>query len=171
MQRAASHVPHACPHGSTTTVSGATTSAATPQARASTGWAPCAQVAATLADPRWALLVARSSAAYGQFWYSVQSTGVYCRPGCAARTPRPENVRFHASCAQAEQAGFRPCQRCRPRQPPVAGAQHGALVAEVCRIIERSAGSSPTRAALAQQTGLSASHLQRVFRQATGLRA
>eukprot|EP01035_Chromulina_nebulosa_P045598 gene45598-biopygen31503 len=64
-----------------------------------------AQAAATQADPRWAAVVERSTGADGTFWYSVQTTGVYCRPSCASRTPRPENVLFHTSCDEAEPAG------------------------------------------------------------------
>ena len=124
------------------------------------------QAALTLADPRWAAVQARSAAADGSFWYSVQSTGVYCRPSCAARTPRPENVRFHASCAEAEAAGFRPCQRCRPQQPS-ATAHHAALVTQACRILE--AEDTVPLDALAARVGLSSSHLHRIFKQVTGL--
>jgi methylphosphotriester-DNA--protein-cysteine methyltransferase len=60
---------------------------------------------------RWEALAARDPAWDGRFVYAVRTTGVYCRPSCAARTPRPENVSFHASCAEAEAAGFRPCRR------------------------------------------------------------
>lgn len=128
-----------------------------------------AQAAATQADPRWAAVAARSAAADGSFWYSVQTTGVYCRPSCAARAPRPENVRFHDSCADAEAAGFRPCQRCKPRQP-TALSHHAALVTEACRIIDGAAANgAPSLDALAAKVGLSASHLHRIFKQATGL--
>lgn len=124
------------------------------------------QAALTLADPRWAAVQARSAAADGSFWYSVQTTGVYCRPSCAARTPRPENVRFHVSCAQAEAAGFRPCQRCKPQQSS-ATAHHAAQVTQACRILE--AEDSVTLDALAARVGLSGSHLHRIFKQVTGL--
>lgn len=67
-----------------------------------------------LNDPRWLQLTSRRRAADGTFFYSVRSTGVYCRPSCAARTPRPENVDFHDDAAAAERAGHRPCRRCRP---------------------------------------------------------
>ena len=69
---------------------------------------------ATLNDPRWAAIVARDRSADGMFYYSVGTTGVYCRPSCAAR-PNPQNVRFHATLADAERAGFRACKRCRPQ--------------------------------------------------------
>jgi AraC family transcriptional regulator of adaptative response/methylated-DNA-[protein]-cysteine methyltransferase len=67
-------------------------------------------------DERWEAVCRRDQAAIGAFVYSVRSTGVYCRPGCAARMPRRENVAFHASGAEARQAGFRPCKRCRPNE-------------------------------------------------------
>lgn len=128
------------------------------------------QAVTTQADPRWAAVQARSAAADGSFWYSVQSTGVYCRPSCAARAPRPENVRFHASCAEAEAAGFRPCQRCKPQQPS-ALAHHSRLVTKACRFIESEVadGHTPTLDSLAEHVGLSGSHLHRIFKQATGL--
>ena len=77
--------------------------------------------AGTLRDPRWAAIVARSADADGQFFYSVRTTGVYCRPSCASRRALPENVAFHATRADAERAGFRPCKRCRPDQPTLRG--------------------------------------------------
>lgn len=67
-------------------------------------------------DDRWTRVVDRDPAADGAFCYSVLTTGVYCRPSCASRLARRENVRFHATCAAAERAGFRPCKRCRPNE-------------------------------------------------------
>src|SRR5437868_13715421 len=69
----------------------------------------------TALDPRWAAVVARDPTADGAFFYSVRTTGVYCRPSCKARLAQPENVDFHASTREAEAAGFRPCERCRPQ--------------------------------------------------------
>lgn len=71
---------------------------------------------AILRDPRWSQLRRRDHHADGTFWYSVRSTGVYCKPSCAARPARPENVAFHASREDAERAGFRPCKRCHPER-------------------------------------------------------
>ena len=76
-----------------------------------------ALAAATERDPRWPAVLARSAEADGSFYYSVRTTGVYCRPSCSARRPRPENVRFHETREDAERAGFRPCKRCRPGGP------------------------------------------------------
>lgn len=125
------------------------------------------RAAATVGDPRWAAVLARDPAADGKFFYSVATTGVYCRPSCAARTPRPENVAFHATAAEAEQAGFRPCRRCQPDQPPLAERQ-AALVADLCRLIEN-AERAPSLQELADHAGLSTCHLHRVFRTVTGL--
>ena len=72
---------------------------------------------------RWAPLRARDKAADGTFVYSVKTTGVYCRPSCPARPARPENVAFHDGPAAAERAGFRPCKRYKPDQPPLAERQ------------------------------------------------
>jgi len=126
-----------------------------------------AQAARTLADPRWAAVIARDPDADGRFWYAVSSTGVYCRPSCAARTPRPEHVTFHDSRASAERAGYRPCRRCRPEAPPLAQRQ-AAMVAALCRHIEH-AERPPALAELAARAGLSPHHLHRVFRRVTGL--
>ena len=123
--------------------------------------------AATIGDPRWAAVLARDPAADGQFFYSVGTTGVYCHPSCAARGARPENVAFHATAADAERAGFRPCKRCRPDQPPLAERQ-AARIVELCRLIE-TAEEAPSLAQLARHTGLSTSHLHRLFKAGTGL--
>ncbi|MDO9598060.1 MAG: bifunctional DNA-binding transcriptional regulator/O6-methylguanine-DNA methyltransferase Ada [Azoarcus sp.] len=125
------------------------------------------RTSATLSDPRWAAVLVRDAAADGQFFYSVRSTGVYCRPSCSARRPRPENVAFHLTAADAERAGFRPCKRCRPNQPALSG-QHASLVASLCRLIEQ-ADCPPSLTELAGHAGLSASHLHRVFKTVTGL--
>lgn len=116
---------------------------------------------------RWAAVQARDAAANGAFVYSVATTGVYCRPSCASRPARRENVAFHADNAAAEAAGFRPCKRCRPdgRSPAEARAD---AVARACRIID-AADEPPALADLAAAVGLSPSHLHRAFRAATGL--
>ena len=123
--------------------------------------------AQTVSDPRWQTVVARDSGADGTFFYSVRTTGVYCRPSCAARAARPENVAFHPTAADAERAGFRPCKRCKPNQPSRAQL-NAEVVAELCRFIE-SADTPPTLDELARHAGLSAFHLHRIFKEVTGV--
>jgi AraC family transcriptional regulator of adaptative response/methylated-DNA-[protein]-cysteine methyltransferase len=128
---------------------------------------PSDRAAATERDPRWAAVLARSAAADGAFFYSVRTTGVYCRPSCPARQARPENVSFHATTEEAARAGFRPCRRCRPDQPP-ATERHAAQVIRACRRIE-SADRVPSLEELARQAGLSPFHFHRVFKRVTGV--
>jgi len=123
--------------------------------------------AAILADPRWAAVLARDPDADGRFFYSVRTTGVYCRPTCPSRRARPENVAFFATAAEAERAGFRACLRCKPDQPSLAAA-HARTVAQLCRYIE-AAEQPPTLHQLAQRAGISAYHLHRVFKSVTGV--
>ena len=116
---------------------------------------------------RWAALAVRDARADGTFVYAVRTTGVYCRPSCAARAARPENVSFHRTCAEAEAAGFRPCRRCRPDEPALA-ERRAEAVARACRSIE-TAETMPSLAALARAAGLSAYHFHRVFKDVTGV--
>src|SRR5918994_2425756 len=125
------------------------------------------RAAATERDPRWVAVLARSPAADGSFFYSVRTTGVYCRPSCAARVARPENVRFHKTPQEAEQAGFRPCRRCKPDQPSLS-EQHAAMATAACRLIEASEGI-PSLEALATHAGMSVFHFHRVFKAVMGL--
>jgi len=75
-------------------------------------------------EDRWAAVVRRDRNADGRFYYSVRTTGVYCRPSCASRLARRENVRFHSTRVEAETAGFRPCKRCRPNAPALNDHTH-----------------------------------------------
>jgi AraC family transcriptional regulator of adaptative response/methylated-DNA-[protein]-cysteine methyltransferase len=118
-------------------------------------------------DPRWAAIVARDRHADGTFYYSVETTGVYCRPSCASRRANPKNVRFHRTAADAERAGFRACRRCRPDQPPLEQLQ-AATVAAICRAIE-AAEHTPSLAALAKRARMSPYHFHRVFKAITGV--
>src|ERR1051325_3408712 len=118
----------------------------------------------TESDPRWAAVVARDPKA--TFFYSVKTTGVYCRPSCAARLARPENVQFHGTCKDAEKAGFRPCKRCKPDQ--TSPVEHSEKISSACRLIENSE-TPPSLKLLARHVGLSTYHFHRVFKAATGL--
>ncbi len=103
------------------------------------------------------------------FVYGVRSTGIYCRPSCPSRRPRPKQIEFFAIPEAAERAGFRACLRCRPQSAP--RSTQSELVRRVCREID--AGTDMDRPAdlrrLAAAAGLSAQHLQRSFRQTMGI--
>jgi AraC family transcriptional regulator of adaptative response/methylated-DNA-[protein]-cysteine methyltransferase len=118
-----------------------------------------------LDDTRWAAVVARDQEA--DFFYSVRTTGVYCRPACAARLARRENVAFHATPAEAEAAGFRPCKRCKPTEAPLA-ERYAETVAAACRAIE-AAETPPRLDDLATAAGLSPHHFHRVFKAVAGV--
>ncbi|WP_108662334.1 bifunctional DNA-binding transcriptional regulator/O6-methylguanine-DNA methyltransferase Ada [Acuticoccus kandeliae] len=118
-------------------------------------------------EARWAALVARDAEADGTFVFAVVTTGVYCRPSCAARRPLRKNVRFYALGREAEADGFRPCKRCRPTE--MSSHQKAVLAVEAaCRAIE-AADRPPTLDALAAEAGMSAFHFHRLFKAHTGL--
>jgi len=122
---------------------------------------------ATELDPRWVRVVNRDATADGEFYYSVATTGVYCRPSCPSRRANPKNVRFHATVADAEAAGFRACQRCKP-DAATATEQHAAIIARACRMIEQ-ASDNPSLAELAHAAGLSTHYFHRLFKAITGV--
>jgi AraC family transcriptional regulator of adaptative response/methylated-DNA-[protein]-cysteine methyltransferase len=125
------------------------------------------QTTATELDPRWARVMARDRSADGLFWYSVRTTGVYCRPSCPSRGANPKNVGLHDTLEGARATGCRPCKRCNP-EGPSSEAQIAALVAGACRLIE-AAESPPALDEVAKAAGLSAGYFHRQFKAATGL--
>ncbi|MBV8920640.1 bifunctional DNA-binding transcriptional regulator/O6-methylguanine-DNA methyltransferase Ada [Bradyrhizobium sp.] len=130
--------------------------------------AACIRPEATVeADPRWARVLARDRSADGKFWYSVATTGVYCRPSCPSRAANPRNVGLHKSLTEAKATGFRPCKRCNP-DGPSADIENAAIVARACRLIEESE-EVPSLKGLAQAANLSTSYFHRLFKSVTGL--
>lgn len=123
----------------------------------------------SLVDQRWQAVVERDRSADGSFVFAVATTGVYCRPSCAARQPRRHNVSFFATPDAAEAEGFRACQRCDPR-----GSRERAVAERMARLCEhiraQAGGGEPlTLAALGREAGMSPSHLQRTFRAVVGV--
>jgi len=118
-------------------------------------------------DSRWQAIVNRNKQFDGQFFYSVKTTGVYCRPSCAARLANYENVQFHQTCEEAELAGFRACKRCKPKQNSLL-EHHSIMVSKICRLIETSE-SKLSLAELSNVAGLSTYHFHRLFKAITGL--
>jgi AraC family transcriptional regulator of adaptative response/methylated-DNA-[protein]-cysteine methyltransferase len=118
-------------------------------------------------DPRWARIVARDKTAEGHLWYSVSTTGVYCRPSCPSRIANPKNVQLHDNLESARATGFRPCKRCNPDGPSIE-CENAAIVAKACRIIEQSE-EEPSLEQMADAVGLSPSYFHRMFKATTGL--
>ena len=113
-------------------------------------------------DQKWQIVLARDSIARQHFIIGVITTGIFCRPGCPARTPLRKNVRFYETPAEARQDGLRPCKRCKPEQPG-----DGAIIA-ACRLLE-SAEEKIDLARLAKTAGLTPGHFQKKFRQQLGV--
>lgn len=120
-----------------------------------------------LDEARWAAVVARDARRDGDFYYCVETTGVYCRPSCPSRSAKRGNVRFCATAAEAETQGFRPCRRCRP-DAPSQQEQDAEKIARACRMIE-AAEVPPTLTQLARTVGLSPYHFHRLFSRIAGV--
>jgi AraC family transcriptional regulator of adaptative response/methylated-DNA-[protein]-cysteine methyltransferase len=124
-------------------------------------------------DARWLAVQARDRGADGEFVYAVRSTGIYCRPSCPSRKPRREQVVFFPLAEAAEQKGFRPCRRCRPRTAALHNGRTQA-VAQVCREIDRLIQSDGeetkiTLSELSARAGMSVHQLERAFRSVMGI--
>jgi AraC family transcriptional regulator of adaptative response/methylated-DNA-[protein]-cysteine methyltransferase len=117
--------------------------------------------------PFFDALASRDAGADGAFFYAVKTTGVYCRPSCGARTPRPENIAYYPTAQAAEAAGFRPCKRCQPNMPPREEVM-AAKIAAACRRIE-AAETPPGLNTLAEKAGISPFHFHKIFKSVTGV--
>lgn len=121
-----------------------------------------------LSESRLQQVMTRDVRADGRFVYAVTTTGIYCRPSCASRRPKPENVDFFEAAEAAEQAGYRACKRCRPDSliPESADAR---LVRDVCRAIAETMDGLPTLDDLGRATGTNPQHLQKRFKRIMGV--
>lgn len=117
-------------------------------------------------ETAWDAVLGRDTRHDGQFVYAVATTGVYCRPSCPSRRPRRDNVRFFTAPDEAEQAGFRACRRCHPRDGAAPDAQ---LVERACAYLDAHLDESVTLEDLGRAIGVSPWHLQRTFKRLTGL--
>jgi AraC family transcriptional regulator, regulatory protein of adaptative response / methylated-DNA-[protein]-cysteine methyltransferase len=122
----------------------------------------------TNSEDLWQAVQVRDAAYDGAFVYAVRSTGIYCRPSCASRRPRREQVVFFTTPEDAEGSGFRPCRRCRPQQV-LSQNEKTALVSQVCALIDAHIEQPPSLAELSQDVHLSPAYLHRLFKAVTGL--
>jgi AraC family transcriptional regulator of adaptative response/methylated-DNA-[protein]-cysteine methyltransferase len=118
-------------------------------------------------DSRWQAVVERDVDANGHFLYGVKTTGIYCRPGCASRMPRRENVQFFDDAPMAEAAGYRPCKRCSPQDAVGVDPALEAIV-QACRMIDE-ADQTPSLDELADAAGFSKYHFHRLFKRTVGV--
>jgi AraC family transcriptional regulator of adaptative response/methylated-DNA-[protein]-cysteine methyltransferase len=115
----------------------------------------------------WRAAESRDTSMIGLFVIAVTSTGIYCRPGCPARMPKRENVRFFADCEGAEAAGFRSCLRCKPRERFEDNSAD--LVRRACAMLDADSHDPPGLATVSRRLGVSTARLQRMFRRTLGI--
>lgn len=115
----------------------------------------------------WQAVLERDKQANGRFVYGVRSTGIYCRPACPSRKPRREQVVFFPQPAAAEEAGYRACQRCQPRESTNDASVE--IIQRACRYIEQHLDEMPGLEALSRELGLSQAYAQRLFKRVMGI--
>jgi AraC family transcriptional regulator of adaptative response/methylated-DNA-[protein]-cysteine methyltransferase len=116
----------------------------------------------------WRAIEDRDSRYYSRFVYGVISTGIFCRPTCASRKPKnPDGVFFFENSTEAVEAGYRPCERCRPEENEPEGQIQ--RIQKLCEFINENSGEKLTLERLSRESGISQFHLQRSFKRVTGL--
>jgi methylphosphotriester-DNA--protein-cysteine methyltransferase len=118
-------------------------------------------------ESKWQALVDRDPRAAKAFLYCVKSTGIFCRPTCAARLSRKKNVAFYDTLGEAQAAGYRPCKRCKPLLPE--NEPHYQIIRETCKLLDQSPDAPPHLKVLADHAHLTQWHFHRVFRRFTGI--
>lgn len=118
-------------------------------------------------EARWQAIINRNREAEGHFWLGVRSTGIFCRPGCPARTPLRKNVEFFESLESALRSGLRPCKRCRPLGPSI-DLEKAQVIGGACTAM-LTTESPPSLETLASRAGMSPSHFQKLFTNVVGI--
>lgn len=118
-------------------------------------------------DDRWRAVLERNRKAEGHFWLGVRSTGIFCRPGCPARTPLRKNVVFFDSLVEALRSGLRPCKRCRPMGTSIDAARTQSIVDSCQQMMQADTPLSLNDLAASQ--GMSSSHFQKLFTEVVGV--
>src|SRR5437762_4125982 len=119
-------------------------------------------------DEAWRAVEQRDPRFDGRFVYAVKSTRIYCRPSCPSRRPMRARVTFYTAPTAAEEAGYRACRRCHPREAQLAPAA-AVAVERARRLIEDHPDQTVTLATLAADVGMSPFHLQRTFKRLLGV--
>src|SRR6187455_2534762 len=116
-------------------------------------------------DERYRVIESRDTRFDGQFVTAVRSTGIYCRPSCPARTPKPVNVTFYATSAAAHEAGYRACKRCLPEAAPGSPEWNlrGDTAGRAMRLIAAGVVEREGVPGLAARLGYSSRHLTRLL--------
>jgi AraC family transcriptional regulator, regulatory protein of adaptative response / methylated-DNA-[protein]-cysteine methyltransferase len=119
-------------------------------------------------DARWLAVRNRDRSSHEPFFFGVETTGVYCRPGCSSRTPLRKNVRYFDTATEAEAAGFRPCLRCRP-QSDIRAVTEVSRIEAICERIREQPDATWGLSKLAGEAGMTTFQFQRAFKDAVGL--
>jgi AraC family transcriptional regulator of adaptative response/methylated-DNA-[protein]-cysteine methyltransferase len=119
-------------------------------------------------EAKWQAVLSKDATLDGKFVFAVSSTKIYCRPSCPSRRPKRERVSFFQLPEEAEQAGFRTCLRCHPRNTSIEDPQV-ELARRVCKLLDDADAETTTLAALSELTGVSSFHLQRTFKKVMGV--
>ncbi|WP_225442457.1 Ada metal-binding domain-containing protein [Paenibacillus lycopersici] len=119
-----------------------------------------------VSEDNWSAIVNCDAGQDGRFYYSVSTTGIFCRPSCKSRAPKREHVRIFDTAAGAAAAGFRPCKRCKPDGLRLPDEEWAEAIAESIRLRypERI-----TLQSLAEEQHVSPFHLQRTFKRIQGM--
>lgn len=120
-------------------------------------------------EAAWQKVLARDASAEGHFVYGVQSTGIFCRPGCPSRRPARHNVRFFATCGEAEAAGFRACLRCQPGSSSGRTDTQAPAIARAAQMLREADGEPVSLDSIARAVGLSRFALLRGFQRVLGV--
>ena len=124
------------------------------------------RIANSDADPRYRALVARDRMWDGTFFFGVTSTGIYCRPSCPAKRPRPDRIRYFSDIADAREAGFRACKRCSPDSSGNGDHTTTAVLKALTRL--GTTAGAVSLSDLADESNLSRAHFQRSFTKIVG---
>jgi AraC family transcriptional regulator of adaptative response / methylphosphotriester-DNA alkyltransferase methyltransferase len=117
----------------------------------------------------WDAVIACRAEYDGIFYYGVKTTRIFCRPSCKSKTPKRENVDFFINAREAMEKGYRPCKRCRPDLLEAVYDPHEPWVREVRELLEKEYHIMWTLDRLSRRVGMSAFHLQRMFKKYTGM--